>query len=152
MVRWIGLSALVASLLAGCGSGGGESQPEASAIPCQRPSKLVVSSIEEGLTIDGGGSLTNAWAVRVPVDQQNTSGWPELLVAADLDGPGMEGGDEIAVWATSNGYGPIWAIDSIAREFSDWGTAAQPGSEARAAMDALSSGDAYEAVRDCATR
>jgi hypothetical protein len=45
------------------------------------------------------------------------------MVAADIHGIGMEGNGEIGVWATNSldGSGLIFAVDGLAKEFSDWG-------------------------------
>jgi len=149
MTRLLG-ALLIILIVAGCGGTTDEPEAQAPEVVCSTPDPVVVSSIEQGLTMSGAGSLTGAKSLDVPPEFQNSAGWPEIFVAADIDGPGMEGSDEIAVWATSDGYGPIWAIDEMAREFSDWGTGAQPGSEAREAQDLLRSSEAYDDVRDCA--
>jgi hypothetical protein len=120
-------------LAAGCSDGGdgagSEDDGSSEAAVCNPAPSQIVSYIEEGLTIGGGGSLTRASYVEVPSESQNSQGWPAWLVAGDLTGAGMDG-DQIAVWATAANDAPIMAIDSMAQEFSDWGAAAQPGSPA----------------------
>lgn len=83
----------------------------------------VVEAIESGLIEDSGASLRNVWAVR--------SDDFELIwfVAGDLEGPALDGDDEIAVFATSmlneegeyEGMGGlVLAVSGFAVEFSDW--------------------------------
>lgn len=109
---------------------------------CEPVSRALLDGIETGLTVSGGGSLSSGQAVRSDDFEQV---W---FVAAEIDGPGLEGDGDIGLWATNSvpGGSPeglIFAVDAIAREFSDWG--------AGGATDAqLSTGDdgASEAV-DC---
>ncbi len=47
-------------------------------------------------------------------------------MAAEIDGPGLEGPGTVGIWATnSEPSGPveglIFAVDPAAQEFSDWG-------------------------------
>lgn len=46
------------------------------------------------------------------------------LIAAEIDGPGVEGAGEVGVWATNDPRDPvtIYAVDGYAGEFSDWAT------------------------------
>jgi hypothetical protein len=83
---------------------------------CERPSPKVIASIEEGLTVSGGGSLGRAYAVR-------SSDFKKVwMVAAEIQGDGMKG--TLGVWATNDirSYGSVFAADHMAREFSDWGS------------------------------
>lgn len=95
-------------------------QKEAAETPpegCEKPARLVVNAIEEGLTVNGGGNLGAAYAVRSD-DFDNV--W---MVAGEIKGPGLD--KVIGVWATNDirGYGGlVFAADGIAREFSDWGS------------------------------
>ena len=82
------------------------------------------ASIAEGLTVTDG-TLRNAFAVPV-------RGGAEFgllfVVAAEIDGPGLEGDGEIGTWATGElGGGPIFAANAVAQEFSDWDAAAEEG-------------------------
>lgn len=58
------------------------------------------------------------------------------MVAAELDGPGLEGDGDIAVWGTNedptkaSSSGLILQANGMAEQFSVWGAAAQPGSSA----------------------
>jgi hypothetical protein len=97
-----------------------ESQPEES-IECVTPDPTLVDAIAEGLTTDGEGTLRDAQAVRSD-DFDNV--W---MVAAELDAPGLEADGDIGVWSVGGGVesiadaSGIFAVDGIAKEFSDWG-------------------------------
>ncbi len=83
---------------------------------CRAVSAGKLDAIAAGL--EPGLSLRNGQAVRSD-DYEDV--W---MIAADLQGPGLDGGHEVAVWASSNlspNSGPIFAVDGLAREFSDWG-------------------------------
>jgi hypothetical protein len=122
---------------------------EASETECGKPSRAFVRGISEGLTVAGGGSLSDAAYVEVPRDLQNSQGWPKWLVGADIDGSGLEGDGDIGVWATDVNNGPIWVVNQVAREFSEWGVAAQPGSPAREAQDAHFASETYDEALAC---
>ena len=96
---------------------------------CKKVSDALLDAIATGLTTDGRGSLGDGFAVR---SRDFEKVW---MVAADIDAPSMNGPDEIAVWATNSrpdtgigGIGLIAAADAFAKEFSDWGEAANEGS------------------------
>jgi hypothetical protein len=82
---------------------------------CVAASGALVSAIESGLTVSGGGSLSNAYIVRSD-DFDNA-----YFVAARINGEGM--GDSVGVWSTNDpdGGGSIFSADAFAAEFSDWG-------------------------------
>jgi hypothetical protein len=84
---------------------------------CELVSSAVLNAIAEGLTVTGGGTLRNGYAVKSDDFSK------VYMVAADIQGTGMEGDGEIGVWATNSldGAGLIFAVDSFAKEFSDWG-------------------------------
>lgn len=130
--------ALTAALTA-CGTtgdaGGGDAgggEPESSR--CARASAALVSAIETGLTVTGGGSLSNAFVVKSD-DFENAS-----FVAAQIEGEGMD--DTVGVWSTNDpdGGGSILSADAFAAEFSDWGDG--PGFS--------SSDDGFSEARECA--
>ena len=77
----------------------------------------MLNAIAEGLTVTGGGTLRNGYAVK------SDDFAKVYMVAADIQGTGMEGDNEIGVWATNSldGAGLIFAVDGLAKEFSDWG-------------------------------
>jgi hypothetical protein len=129
MRRLFGGMALGAVLLTGCGSDDGGQQASSptatttTAAPatqasdrCEAVSGVLVAAIKAGLTVTGG-TLRNAKAVR---SKDFEKVW---MVAADIQGSGMEGSEDIGVWATNSlqGDGLVFAIDGFAQEFSDWG-------------------------------
>lgn len=152
------LAALLALAAAGCGGNGGapEAEPEdetttvedaepAEGSRCLPVSGALKKGIGEGLTVAGRGKLGKGAAVR---SEDFEKVW---YVSAVIRGPGM-GSDTVGTWATNaDPSGPpsglIIAADSIAREFSDWGAAAQEGSPA-AEVRGLENDGAQES-RDC---
>jgi hypothetical protein len=126
--RLIGL-ACAALLLTACGgtgtvdSGNRTESPQATAAAttvtgrCEKVSSAVLNAIAEGLTVTGGGTLRNGYAVK------SDDFTKVYMVAADIQGTGMEGDGEVGVWATNSldGGGLIFAVDGLAKEFSDWG-------------------------------
>jgi hypothetical protein len=70
------------------------------------------------------------------------------MVAADIQGTGMEGDGEIGVWATNSldGSGSIFAVDGLAKEFSDWGD----GDTTDANI--IQSSDGVSEAKECASR
>lgn len=103
---------------------------------CDRAPAALLSAIETGLTVTGGGSLSNGYIVRSSDYEQ------VYFVAAQIEGEGMD--DSVGVWATNDpdGGGLIFAAEGLAREFSDWGDG--PGFS--------SSDDGLSEARDCAER
>jgi hypothetical protein len=78
----------------------------------------LVSSIDHGLTIQGGGTFRNAKAVK-SIDYETV-----YFISGDLQGAGLEGDADIATFARNgelDGSGMIIAVDEVANEFSDWG-------------------------------
>lgn len=117
---------------------------------CQPAPEALVAAIEEGLTVDGGGALEKARVVEVPEEKRNGEGWPVYIVGSTITGPGMDG--VVGTWATDEEAGPIFALNTMAREFSDWGAAAQDGSAMAEIRDSLAGYDEASAVEDCAAR
>jgi hypothetical protein len=97
--------------------------PQATASPttvvgrCEQVSSALLNAIAEGLTVGGSGTLRNGYAVKSDDFSK------VYMVAADIQGVGMEGEGEIGVWATNSldGAGLIFAVDGLAKEFSNWG-------------------------------
>ena len=121
-----------------------ETQATESDSRCLPVPKALVRGIEEGLTVEGGGTLRNAKAVKSE-DFKNV-----YYVSADIQGPGLEGDDDIGTWATNSlkvGEGLIIGADEVAREFSDWGAAASPDSPAGQVIGLQN--DGAEESRDC---
>lgn len=113
---------------------------------CLPVGKSLKKAIGSGLTVEGGGKLGKAAAVR---SEDFEKVW---YVSAVIRGPGM-GADTVGTWAsniepsTEDAGGLIMGADSIAREFSDWGADAAEGSPA-AEVRGLENDGAQES-RDC---
>ena len=84
---------------------------------CLAVSAKKLKNIATGLTIGGGGTLTNGFAVK-------SNDYEEVwFIAALIDGPSM-GKGVVGIWASNRleaNDGFIFAIDGFAEEFSDWG-------------------------------
>lgn len=115
--RWA--SAVLAATVAAGGVACSENEGTAGGASdrCSTATSTLLSAIENGLTINGGGSLRNAQVVRSN-DFENV-----YFVSADLEGPGLDADDDVATWATNSldGSGPIFSVDAVASEMSDWG-------------------------------
>lgn len=78
-----------------------------------------MNAIATGLTVQGGGTLRNAQAVK---SNDSKSVW---FISADIDGPGMDEEDDIGTWAKTGplavGDGLILSVGPLAQQFSDWG-------------------------------
>jgi hypothetical protein len=99
--------------------GGGESSRDPR---CTRVPPALVKVIATGLEVQGGGNLRFAQAVKSE-DFESV-----YFVSADIQGPGLDGSGDVGTWATNRlaaGGGLIFAVDSVAQEFSDWGDADQ---------------------------
>lgn len=75
----------------------------------------IVADVESGLTVDGGGELAFARAVRSGAHEK---AW---FVSADLVGDGLEGGNDVATWIVTglySGGGMVLSVDAMAQEFS----------------------------------
>jgi hypothetical protein len=107
------LTVLIAS---GCG-GSTTSQPTSSpaASRCSPASPALVNAISTGL--QERLTLRNARVVRSSDFDQ------AYFIAADLDGPGLDGDADIATWVSnrSDGTGSVYSVGAVAAEFSDWG-------------------------------
>lgn len=122
--------------------------PEATGPPttvvgrCERVSSAVLNAIAEGLTVSGSGTLRNGYAVKSKDFSR------VYMVAADIQGVGMEGEGEVGVWATNSldGTGLIFAVDGLAKEFSDWGH----GDETDANI--TQSSDGVSEAKECASK
>jgi hypothetical protein len=120
---------------------------ETTAAPTTAPSRCLdvpralVDGIETGLTVTGGGSLRNARAVK----SQDFA--KVYMVAADIQGSGMEGPSDIGVWATNRlgEGGLIFAVDGFAKEFSDWSHGDQTDANITASSDGV------QEAKDCAS-
>lgn len=83
---------------------------------CLRVPEEVVSRIESGLTVTGGGTLQNPRAVK------SSDFGSVFFISADLQGAGLEGNTDIATFATNrlDATGMTFSVGSVATEFSDW--------------------------------
>jgi hypothetical protein len=81
------------------------------------------TTIAEGLTVQGG-TLRDAYAVALPAGHDF-----EYVVAAEIDGTGLEGDGHIGTWATGPlGDRRIFAANAVAQEHSKWAAEADAGS------------------------
>ena len=147
------LALSVITLLSACST----SEPsDGSAVPsvpvsngnCEDASEIA-KTIQDGLFLPGGGGkLRNAKAVRFA----DPIGSIEFAVAADIEGTGLEGEDDIGVWGVGplDGRGPIWALDAVAIKFSVWLRSAKEGSPADQQRDEAAARPESASARDCA--
>jgi hypothetical protein len=116
-------AALILLLGVACGGGDGGGDDEnaggAASERCENVPQGLVNAIASGLTVQGGGTLSHARAVKSD-DYRKV-----YFISADIDGPGLEGSDDVGTWSKSGpvrvGDGLIFAVDAVANEFSDWG-------------------------------
>lgn len=90
-------------------------QPTATlASRCQPAPAILLDSIAEGLTVNGGGGLRNGWTVRSDDFEK------AHFVAAEITGEGMTG--TIGLWVTNDPASPgaLFSVNAFAKEFSDW--------------------------------
>lgn len=105
------LSLILACSDNGTTADGGHGQSER----CVPASSDLVSALSDGLTVSGGGSISNVYTVK------NNDGRPYTFIAGRVTGPGLS---ETLVWATPSldldGSALIVATDSLSEEFSVW--------------------------------
>ena len=161
------VATLAVLALVGCGDepGGGEpsdsagepDRQEASTPKCRKAPRVLVASLDDTLTAQGGGKLRRVYSVRVddPPSDPPLNGFNEgvYVVSAQLDAPRADG--EVISWAISRemhktGGGAGLGIGAVTREFSELGAAANPGSPVADYTDSLEATDAYEHSRKCA--
>lgn len=125
---WVALLGLLVSLSActevtsGGDQGGGADHKPAAA--CRTAESHLVKGISPGLTAKGA-KLTNAQAVTVAESRRNERGFPEVVVAANITGHG------VGSWSISaDGSGPLFALNDVAQQTSEWGAMATEGSPA----------------------
>jgi hypothetical protein len=105
--------------------------PVSSTTRCVPASDTRLAAISDGLTVSGGGSLSDGWAVK-STDYVNV--W---FVAARIHGPGMDG-TNVGIWATHDpdtDTGTIMAVGAFATQFSDWGDGSKTKAEVTTASD-----------------
>ena len=132
------------------GSEGGqvnqETQVEVSR--CELAPDFLVQRLNEGLNINGGGSIVNVQVVK------SNDFASVYFVAGELQGSGLEEKGDIAVFLTNklDATGATFSADNIATEFSDWPnitTTALLGEGFTVGM--LMSSDGFQEVKDCVT-
>lgn len=111
------LSVLVTAMILAACSATPSPLANATANRCAPAPGALLAAISQGLTVTGGGTLRDGSTVK---SNAFSNVW---MVAAEIDGPGLEGNGDIGIWATNDtsGAGAIYAVDAVAREFSDWG-------------------------------
>lgn len=113
---------VAAALVSACVGDVGESGEAGSPANCLRVPQALLQTIGDGLTVRAGGSLSEGRAHRSGAHRN------AYFVAAEIDGPGLEGSGDIGVWFVSGSLrdpGFILAVPHIATEFSEWGDASQ---------------------------
>lgn len=113
---------------------------------CLDVSQELVVRLNEGLNINGGGSLTNVRAVKSN-DFANA-----YFISGELYGPGLEEKGDVATFLTNklDGTGPTFTADNVATEFSDYPnitTTTLLGDGVTVGM--LISSHGYQESRDC---
>jgi hypothetical protein len=123
---------------------------------CLAVPRGTAGAIATGLTTSGRGKLRSAKAALADKDEDFRGVDMQVyLVSADIQAPGLEGDGDIATWAVTRSLDPtetglILAVDSIAKEFSTWGEAANPGSPVADWVSSLEDDDGFDTSRDCA--
>ena len=129
----------------GCGNQGGNDPPErpaarAEATPdCRKAPKALLTAVQTGMGDMRGAVLRNGY-----VDRSND--FADLyMVAAEIRAAGLDPGDDVGVWATHTpaGDSAIYAVDGVARRFTDWPVAG------KVHTGADSSADGVKRVRRC---
>ena len=110
---------VVAMILAACGSGAGPDSAR-----CSPASDTLLQGIAEGLTVDGG-ALASGYVVRSEAFEE------VYMVAAEIDGPGLEATGDVGVWATNDpaGGGTVLSVDDTAQERSNWPVGSESNEE-----------------------
>jgi hypothetical protein len=110
---------------------------------CLAVSEDTLSWIESGLT-DDNITLQNAQAVRSDDFEK------VYFVSADLQGPGLEGAEDIATFAANNidGSGLVLSVNAVAKEFTDWFHGDREGAQFHVTM----SDDGARESRNCVSQ
>lgn len=91
--------------------------------PCAAAPPAVVTALAKGLTVSGGGRLTNAKVLQTGVFQRTS------VLVAEIDGPGIDGPGQVGVWSTTDRLSPrshFISANSLARQFSRWPATIDP--------------------------
>ena len=125
------------AMLAACGSAGGGSSAPASA-RCSPASSSLLAKIMEGVDVRPGGRLRSGYVVQ-STESGNVKWGPHVVVAAEIDGAGLEGTGDIGVWATYElttnfdgssirpGHWSIYAVNELAKQLGLWGDGSEIG-------------------------
>ena len=93
------------------------SPPAPPPIACEEVGPALTQALATSLTVQGGGTIRGARAVR---SNRHINAY---YVAAEIDGPGLESAGDVGLWATNNLTDPdlLYSVDNVAREFSSLG-------------------------------
>src|SRR5688572_20970001 len=136
--RWLTRGAIVLGLMllaAGCG---GDDEPDASSAACAEATSDLMTPLGNKMTVTDERVRTG----RI-VESEETPGL--YFVSAEVYGEGVDEG-LVGTWVTESRLGgePIYAVDEVARDHSDW-------SDADGAIEHSPDDPAIEASRDCVT-
>lgn len=83
---------------------------------CLSVPAVIAQRLNDGLNINGGGSIRNIHAVK------SNDFASVYFISGDLQGSGLEGEGDIATFATNklDETGLTLSVDAVATEFSDW--------------------------------
>ena len=120
------LPLLAATLLAaGCGGDDENAAPPTTATTAAAKSRCTPATSDlmtplANKLLGGDIRLTNGWIVESREHED------VYLVAAEVDGPGLERSGDVGVWATTSPYGAeaIYSVNELAKEQTDWRDAA----------------------------
>jgi hypothetical protein len=123
--------------------------PQPTALPaflarCLDVSVEKINSIETGLTVDTGVFLNHETAQAVKSNDFSKV----FFIAAEVDGPEMEGNGQIGIWASNDlddDKGLIFAVGGLAVNFSEWGDGSK--TDAHLSLNNDGAEDAEECVR-----
>lgn len=102
---------------------------------------VIAQRLNDGLNINGGGSIRNLQAVK------SNDFASVYFISGDLQGSGLEGEGDIATFATNkmDETGLTLSVDAVATEFSDWPDVATTN------LGVSMGGDGYNESRKCVT-
>jgi hypothetical protein len=113
---------VIAHGLTACGGDDDDGEPTetapvtaAAGSPCEPASSDVMTPIGNKLMPEGVRASDGRYVRSEDYERM-------YFVSAELDGPGLEGGGDVATWATTSvgGAEAIYAVDDLAKEYSDW--------------------------------
>ena len=95
----------------------GDDSPAPPPIACEEVGPALTEALATSLTVQGGGTIRGARAVRS--NRHNNA----YYVAAEIDGPGLESAGDVGLWATNSLTDPdlLYTVDNVARAFSSLG-------------------------------